>query len=259
MNTVIELREVNRVYLGANGKPVHALKGVNLSAEKGEFLTLIGPSGCGKTTLLRLIAGLDAPESGSVLIEGSEASAPSHERGFIFQQPALFPWATVYDNVALGLKARGLFHQKKRLVQEYIEMIGLAGFERAYPHEISGGMAQRAAIIRALINEPKVLLLDEPLGALDAFKRIELQEQLRAVWKKTGATFIMVTHDVDEAIAMSGRIVIMTPRPGRVESVIDVRLEGERNRNRDDFIALRKKILETLHLVSALPQSEYAI
>jgi ABC-type nitrate/sulfonate/bicarbonate transport system ATPase subunit len=259
MNTVIELREVNRVYLGANGKPVHALKGVNLSAEKGEFLTLIGPSGCGKTTLLRLIAGLDAPESGSVLIEGSEASAPSHERGFIFQQPALFPWATVYDNVALGLKARGLFHQKKRLVQEYIEMIGLAGFERAYPHEISGGMAQRAAIIRALINEPKVLLLDEPLGALDAFKRIELQEQLRAVWKKTGATVIMVTHDVDEAIAMSGRIVIMTPRPGRVESVIDVRLEGERNRNRDDFIALRKKILETLHLVSALPQSEYAI
>jgi ABC-type nitrate/sulfonate/bicarbonate transport system ATPase subunit len=259
MKPVIELNDVSRIYRDTEGKAVHALAGVSLSVEKGEFVTLIGPSGCGKTTLLRLIAGLDAPESGEVFALGEPVKTPGHRRGFIFQQPALFPWATVYDNVAAGLKARGIYRQKKALIAEYIDMIGLSGFERAYPHEISGGMAQRVAIIRAIINEPEILLLDEPLGALDAFKRIELQEQLLSIWKKTGATFVMVTHDVDEAISLSNRIAIMTPRPGRIENIVEVHLEGERLRTNEDFVALRKTILEELHLVISRPQAEYNI
>ncbi|MDR0539006.1 MAG: ABC transporter ATP-binding protein [Spirochaetaceae bacterium] len=259
MKTIIELNNVSRVYRDTEGRAVHALAGVNLAVREGEFLTLIGPSGCGKTTLLRLVAGLDAPESGEVFALGEPVTEPSPERGFIFQQPTLFPWATVYDNIATGLKARGVYHEKKALIAEYIDMIGLSGFEHAYPHEISGGMAQRVAIIRALINEPKVLLLDEPLGALDAFKRIELQEQLLSIWKKTCATFVMVTHDVDEAISLSNRIVIMTPRPGRIESIVDVRIEGERVRTGEDFLALRKTILEELHLVISRPRAEYEI
>jgi ABC-type nitrate/sulfonate/bicarbonate transport system ATPase subunit len=257
--TLIEIKKVNRIYRDTNGNPLVALKDINLNIQKGEFITLIGPSGCGKTTLLRLIAGLDRPQSGSLLIDGVEIEAPSYERGYIFQQPTLFPWATVYDNVALGLKARKIYHEKKELVQEFITMIGLTGFEKSYPHEISGGMAQRVAIIRALINEPKVLLLDEPLGALDAFKRIELQDQLIDIWEKTGATMAMVTHDVDEAIYLSRRIVIMTPRPGQIVDVIDVDIGEDRNRNSDSFIALRKRILEQLHLVISRPPPEYAI
>ncbi|MDR2491477.1 MAG: ATP-binding cassette domain-containing protein, partial [Spirochaetaceae bacterium] len=177
-DTIIELRGVSRVYRDTNYKPVEALSGVSLDIKKGEFLTLIGPSGCGKTTLLRLAAGLDMPQAGSIHAMGQPVAGPSPDRGFIFQQPTLFPWKSVYENVATGLKARGLLHEKKHLIQEYITMIGLAGFEKSFPHEISGGMAQRVAIIRALINEPSVLLLDEPLGALDAFKRIELQNIL---------------------------------------------------------------------------------
>ncbi|MDR1105933.1 MAG: ABC transporter ATP-binding protein [Treponema sp.] len=257
---LIDIQDVGRIYRDAGGNPLYALKNIRLGINRGEFISIVGPSGCGKTTLLRLIAGLDRPQSGRIIIEGDEITGPSHERGYVFQQPALFPWATVFDNAAAGLKARGVYSDQKDRVKEYIAMTGLEGFEKNYPHEISGGMAQRVAIIRALINEPKVLLLDEPLGALDAFKRIELQSLLLDIWKKTGATMVMVTHDVDEAIALSGRIVIMTPRPGEISEVIGVDLEdGERDRNNDAFIALRKKILEVLHLVISRPQPEYAI
>ncbi|MDR1949088.1 MAG: ABC transporter ATP-binding protein [Spirochaetaceae bacterium] len=258
--TLIDIQKVNRIYRDTNGNPLYALKDIDLRINRGEFISIVGPSGCGKTTLLRLIAGLDRPQSGSLTIDGTEITEPSHERGYIFQQPTLFPWATIFENVALGLRARGVYEGQKGRVKEYIDMIGLEGFEKSYPHEISGGMAQRVAIIRALINEPKVLLLDEPLGALDAFKRIELQALLIDVWKKTGTTMTMVTHDVDEAIALSRRIVIMSPRPGEIVEVIEVNLgDDERDRNNDTFIALRKKILAALHLVISRPQPEYAI
>ncbi|MDR2797237.1 MAG: ABC transporter ATP-binding protein [Treponema sp.] len=258
--TLIHIQGVNRIYQGANGDPIYALKDINLLIKRGEFVSIVGPSGCGKTTLLRLIAGLDPPQSGHILIDGQEIRETSHERGYIFQQPTLFPWATVFENVATGLKARGIYETHKHLVKDYIHMIGLRGFEKNYPHEISGGMAQRVAIIRALINEPKVLLLDEPLGALDAFKRIELQALLLDIWKKTGTTMVMVTHDVDEAIALSGRIVIMTPRPGEITEIFEVELgEENRDRNSDDFIILRKKILEALHLVISRYPPEYEI
>ena len=258
-NTIIELRNINRVYRDTNFNSVEALYDVSLDIMQGEFLTVIGPSGCGKTTLLRLIAGLDTAQSGTIHTQGKPVTGPSPNRGLIFQQATLFPWQTIYDNVATGLKARGVYAENKHRVQEYLSMMGLDGFEKSYPHEISGGMAQRVAIIRALINEPQVLLLDEPLGALDAFKRIELQQKLTEIWKASGATFVMVTHDVDEAIALSSRIVIMTPRPGKIEQIIDVNLAGERSRNNDDFITLRKHILEALHLVSTRVVTEYEI
>ncbi|AEF80245.1 ABC transporter ATP-binding protein [Leadbettera azotonutricia] len=255
-NVFIDIKKVNRVYRDTNGNPLYALKDIDLEIAKGEFVSIVGPSGCGKTTLLRLIAGLDRPQSGSLAIEGQEITRPSHEQGYVFQQSTLFPWASVHDNVAMGLKARGIYKGREDQVKNYIDMIGLTGFEKSYPHEISGGMAQRVAIIRALINEPKVLLLDEPLGALDAFKRIELQALLLDVWTKTNTTMVMVTHDVDEAISLSTRIVIMTPRPGQITDIFDVNL-GERDRNNDDFIELRKKILEVLHIAISQPQVEY--
>jgi len=245
---LINISGVNRVYYDTTGKATIALQDVNLDIRKGEFITFIGPSGCGKTTLLRLIAGLDTPQSGIVSIEGQPVEKPGFERGFVFQQAALFPWKTVEDNIAIGLKARNVYKEKKQNIKDYIDLIGLTGFEKAYPHEISGGMAQRVAIARALINEPKVLLLDEPLGALDAFTRIELQNTIRDIWKRTGITIVLVTHDVDEAIFLSDRIAIMTARPGRISEVIPVNLKSERDRNDDDFIILRRKVLEKLEL-----------
>jgi ABC-type nitrate/sulfonate/bicarbonate transport system ATPase subunit len=256
---IISIRQVSKTYHDTNFNPVHALKDVGLDIARGDFISIIGPSGCGKTTLLRLIAGLDRPETGSLAINGAKIRGPGPERGYIFQQPTLFPWLTVFDNAALGLRARGIFKTKKALVQKNIDMIGLTGFEKSYPHEISGGMAQRVAIIRALAGEPEILLMDEPLGALDAFKRMELQEQLQAIWRTTGATFAMVTHDVDEAIVLSSRIVIMSARPGRIVTAIDTGIGTDRNRNSDDFIALRKKIFEKLHLAAARPEPEYAL
>ncbi|AKL98063.1 ABC transporter ATP-binding protein [Endomicrobium proavitum] len=257
--TLINIKNVNRIYTDTKGNKVYALKNVSLEIRQGEFISFIGPSGCGKTTLLRLIAGLDQPQSGALYVQGERIEKTSHERGYIFQQPTLFPWKTVEENVAIGLKARGVYQEKKNEIAQYIKLIGLNGFEKSYPHEISGGMAQRVAIIRALINEPKILLLDEPLAALDAFKRMELQQMLTEVWSKTKTTMALVTHDVDEAISLSQRIAIMTARPGEISKVIDVNLGQERNRNDDDFITLRKEILKELHLVTVKPEPEYRI
>ena len=248
---LIDVRNVNRIYYDTTGKETIALLNVDLDIRKGELISFIGPSGCGKTTLLRLIAGLDLPQSGSVFMENILIEKPGYERGYVFQQAALFPWKTVEENIAIGLKARKIFKQKKGHIKEYIDMIGLTGFEKAYPHEISGGMAQRVAIARALINKPKVLLLDEPLGALDAFTRIDLQNTIRKIWKDTGTTIALVTHDVDEAIYLSDRIVIMTPRPGKINEIIQVKLGDKRDRNDDEFIILRRRVLEKLELAGA--------
>ncbi|KAA6340263.1 NitT/TauT family transport system ATP-binding protein [termite gut metagenome] len=244
----IEISNVHRTYFDTTGRRTDALQDVNLKIRKGEFLTLIGSSGCGKTTLLRLIAGLDLPQEGSLLIEGQPVSHPGYERGYVFQQASLFPWKTVEENIATGLKARHIYRAQQVRVNEYIDLVGLNGFSKAYPHEISGGMAQRVAIARALINEPKVLLLDEPLGALDAFTRIDLQNTIRKIRQETGTTIVLVTHDVDEAIFLSDRIAIMTARPGKISEIIPVNVSGERDRNKDEFILLREWVLEKLHL-----------
>jgi NitT/TauT family transport system ATP-binding protein/sulfonate transport system ATP-binding protein len=255
----LTIRNVDRTYVDINDFKVEALKGVSLSVYRGEFLTIIGPSGCGKTTLLRLVAGLDRPESGEIALAGERIEAPDPQRGYVFQQSSLFPWMTVEKNIASGLIARGVYDEEKDAVQEYVDLIGLTGFEKSYPHQISGGMAQRVAIARALINKPSALLLDEPLGALDAFTRADLQDKLLELWRLEGTTMILVTHDVDEAIYLSDRIVIMTPRPGRIGEIIDVHFSRPRDRGASDCLELRRIILEKLHLANAHPQPEYQL
>jgi len=225
----------------------HALDGVSLSIAAGELVSLVGPSGCGKSTLLRLIAGLDSPDSGELWVGTEPITAPSAERGLVFQDPNLFPWLTVRGNIEAGLVARGLLHEKRDDVDELMRLVGLQTFAKAYPHHLSGGMAQRVALARALINHPKVLLLDEPLGALDAFTRMRMQDEVLRLWKARGTTMFLVTHDIDEAIYMSDRIVIMTQRPGRIERTIAVNLPRPRQRNSSEFLSLRSEILELLH------------
>jgi ABC-type nitrate/sulfonate/bicarbonate transport system ATPase subunit len=225
-----------------------ALDGVSLEVSAGELVSVIGPSGCGKSTLLRLLAGLEPPSSGEVWVGSEQIREPNAERGLVFQDPNLFPWLTVRRNVQAGLKARGILHQKRGEVAEFIRLVGLESFANAYPHHLSGGMAQRAALARALINHPKVLLLDEPLGALDAFTRMRMQDEVLRLWEARGTTMLLVTHDIDEAIYMSDRILTMSPRPGRIEQHIEVRLERPRRRNEPEFLKLRSDILESLHL-----------
>jgi ABC-type nitrate/sulfonate/bicarbonate transport system ATPase subunit len=227
---------------------VLALDSVSLSVAAGELISLIGPSGCGKSTLLRLLAGLDAPSSGQLWIGSDVLFGPSAERGLVFQDPNLFPWLTVRRNIQAGLVARGVHEGKRREVEEFMRLVGLEGFADTYPHHLSGGMAQRVGLARALINHPKVLLLDEPLGALDAFTRMRMQDEVLRLWQARGTTMILVTHDIDEAIYMSDRIVIMTPRPGRIERTISVDLPRPRQRNSEEFLHLRGGILEMLHL-----------
>jgi ABC-type nitrate/sulfonate/bicarbonate transport system ATPase subunit len=224
-----------------------ALDGVSFSLAAGELVSLVGPSGCGKSTLLRLIAGLDSPDSGELLIGVEPIVQPGAERGLVFQDPNLFPWLTVRRNIQVGLIARGVLREKRNEVDELMRLVGLEVFANAYPHHLSGGMAQRAALARALINHPKVLLLDEPLGALDAFTRMRMQDEVLRLWQARGTTMLLVTHDIDEAIYMSDRIMIMTARPGRIERVIEINLSRPRQRDAEDFLRIRNDILNYLH------------
>jgi ABC-type nitrate/sulfonate/bicarbonate transport system ATPase subunit len=224
-----------------------ALESVTLSVAAGELVSLIGPSGCGKSTLLRLIAGLDTPNSGELRVGTQAITGPSAERGLVFQDPNLFPWLTVRRNIEAGLVARGVLHQKRHEVDDFMRLVGLEAFANAYPHHLSGGMAQRVALARALINHPQVLLLDEPLGALDAFTRMRMQDEVLRLWQARRTTMLLVTHDIDEAIYMSDRIVIMTPHPGRIERTIPIFLDRPRQRNSPEFLRLRGDILELLH------------
>ena len=223
------------------------LDGVSFSLAAGELVSLIGPSGCGKSTLLRLIAGLESADSGDLLIGAKPITAPNAERGLVFQDPNLFPWLTVRRNIQAGLVARGVSHEKKQEVDDFMRLVGLETFANVYPHHLSGGMAQRAALARALINHPKILLLDEPLGALDAFTRMRMQDEVLRLWQTRRTTMLLVTHDIDEAIYMSDRIMIMTPRPGRIERTITVDLARPRQRDSQDFLRLRSDILNFLH------------
>jgi ABC-type nitrate/sulfonate/bicarbonate transport system ATPase subunit len=240
----------------SSGSPTHALGGVSLSVAAGELVSLVGPSGCGKSTLLRLIAGLDSPDSGELWVGSEAITGPSAERGLVFQDPNLFPWLTVRRNIEAGLVARGVLREKRNEVDGFMRLVGLESFAGAYPHHLSGGMAQRVALARALINHPKVLLLDEPLGALDAFTRMRMQDEVLRLWEARGTTMLLVTHDIDEAIYMSDRIVLMTARPGRIERTITVDLPRPRQRNSAEFLRLRGEILELLHFAgSTVPEA----
>ncbi|MFT8319164.1 MAG: ABC transporter ATP-binding protein [Sporolactobacillus sp.] len=246
MSGNILIDHIQRDRMNTSGKKIHVLEDINLDIAEGEFVAFIGPSGCGKTTLLRLIAGLDTSQGGNVIVDGQSVEGPDYSRGYVFQQASLFPWETIRENIATGLKARKIYKEQKDQVQRFIDLTGLTGFEDAYPHQISGGMVQRAALARTLINHPKLLLLDEPMGALDAFTRMAIQQKISEIWQKNKTTMILVTHDIDEAIFLSTRIAIMTPLPGKIKKVVAVDLPFPRDRTSDAFFALRKEIYSQL-------------
>jgi len=230
-----------------NGAPIEVLREVSLDVAAGEFVAVLGPSGCGKSTLLRLISGLDRDYRGSINQDGEAITGTSLERGIVFQEPRLFPWATVWQNVALGLKNAPITEAAKReSIAAHIALVGLDGFAQAYPHQLSGGMAQRAAIARGLVNRPRLLLLDEPFGALDALTRARLQIELQRIWAHEKITMILVTHDVDEAVFLGDRVVVLAPRPGRISRIFDISRTRPRQRDDDHLIRIRNLVLRTL-------------
>lgn len=230
------------------GARLPVLDSIDLSVAAGEFIALLGPSGCGKSTLLRLISGLEQPTAGSITADGSLIDRPDPSRILVFQDPTLFPWATVWNNVATGLDARGVLRKERRRVDAALDLVGLHGFANAYPHQLSGGMAQRAALARALVNDPGLLLLDEPLGKLDSLTRLSLQTELVSLWRTAGFTAILVTHDVEEALLLTSRVIVLSERPARIKA--EFRVERPYPRHRDDaqLVALRRQILATLGL-----------
>ena len=199
-----------------NDEVTHALNAIDLSLRSGEFVSLVGPSGCGKSTILRLVAGLIMPTTGKITVDGKEITEPSPERGMMFQKSTLFPWLTVEKNIAFSLKMQGKLKGNEEKVEHMLKVIGLESFRNDYPGQLSGGMAQRVALMRSLINEPDILLLDEPLGALDAFTRMNMQDEILKIWQEKGQLALMVTHDVDEAVYMGTRVIVMDSNPGRV-------------------------------------------
>ena len=254
----IEIHNIVRSFEGVNGsEDVMALDHLSLDIPAEAFVSIIGPSGCGKSTLLRLIAGLDQPNEGEILLDGERIERPGPERGFAFQQANLFPWLTIRENLSFGLKARHVFKKEKKSVDDYLKLVGLEGFEKSYPHQLSGGMCQRASLARALVGHPKVLLMDEPLGALDAFTRMNMQDEILRIWKEHHMTMIMVTHDVDEAIYLSDYVIVMSARPAKVEKVIPIKLSRPRARKQDTFLKYRTEILELLDYGGEVQEMDY--
>lgn len=230
-----------------NDEVTHALNEVDLTLHSGEFVSLVGPSGCGKSTILRLIAGLIVPTTGTVSVDGKPVTKPSPERGMVFQKPTLFPWLTVEKNIAFSLRMQGKLKGNEDRVHRMLDVIGLDAFKDDYPDQLSGGMAQRVALVRSLINEPDILLLDEPLGALDAFTRMNMQDEILKIWYEKKQLAIMVTHDVDEAIYMGTRILVMDANPGRIVEDIHIDQTYPRDRSSASFVEYRNRILNRLH------------
>jgi len=247
----LTIQNLSKRFRREDGVEVEAIHDLSLKIDAGELVSLVGPSGCGKSTLLRLLAGLDAPTTGQLLMGPDPIEGASADRGLVFQDPNLFPWLTVRRNMQAGLVARHTLRQQRHEVEEFMKLVGLETFADSYPHQLSGGMAQRVGLARALVNHPRVLLLDEPLGALDAFTRMKMQDEVLRLWQNRGTTMLLVTHDIDEAIYMSDRIVLMSPRPGRVDRIIEIELPRPRQRNSNEFFQLRTTILDLLHLGSA--------
>jgi len=239
-------KDITRIYNPDAENPVLALDRFSLEVDHGEIVSLVGPSGCGKSTFLRLVAGLDFPQGGVLTYNGQPISGPHYDRGFVFQDANLFPWLTVYENIAFGLRARGIYRENKSKVQEYIDLMGLTGFENAYPHQISGGMAGRTSLARTFIQEPGLILLDEPLSALDAFTRMAIQDEIIKIWERRKPIIILVTHDIEEAVYLSDRVVVMTPRPGKVVGEFKITLPRPRDRTGSDFNRIRREIMNTL-------------
>lgn len=254
----IEIENAEKIFL-QNSENFMAFTDVSLSIDKGEFICLLGPSGCGKSTLLNAIAGFSPVTSGSIRIDGKEVKEPSVHNVTIFQNYGLFPWRTVQKNVELGLESKKISKEERRkIADKYIELVGLGDFKKSHPRQLSGGMQQRVSIARALAVEPKIIFMDEPFGALDAITRMKLQDDILSISKQEKKTIIFVTHDIEEAVFLADRIVIMTPNPGRIKCIVTVPLKGHRERTASDFLQIRDKIFELFNMKHE-EQIEYII
>ena len=248
----VALRGVTKVFTDRKrGRETTALSDVSLSIAKGQFVCLLGPSGCGKSTILNLVAGFEQANSGEVLLAGHSITGPGQDRGMVFQQPLLFPWLSVIDNITFGPRMASKRPDDYLLrAERYIQEMGLSGFEKHYPYELSGGMQQRVALARAWIGEPELFLMDEPFGALDAQTRLMMQELLMRVWEKSRTTVLFVTHDIDEAVFLADRIFIMTSRPGRIKESLKVDLARPRNYDTiildERYVRLKQQILQVI-------------
>ena len=242
----IEITDLGMVF-GRDGRTVEAVRRFTLMTTPGEFVALLGPSGCGKTTVLNAVAGFVQPNNGTVVVDGGPVQGPGADRGMVFQQHSLFPWKTVLGNVEFGLKMRGVGKAARTAqARTYLGLVGLIGFEHAYPGELSGGMQQRVGIARVLVNRPRVMLMDEPFGALDAQTRLTMQELLLSVWREVRTTILFVTHDIDEALFLADRVAVMTARPGQIRDLLAVKLARPRAATviaTPEFMALKARIL----------------
>ena len=253
----LAIENVSRIFPGVRrGAPTRALEPTDFAVADNDFVTILGPSGCGKSTLLRLIAGLDRPSTGRIMLDGARVSAPGADRGMVFQSYTLFPWLTVADNVAFGLREKGVAReQRDAVVREWLGRIGLTGFEHHYPKQLSGGMQQRTAIARALANDPAILLLDEPFGALDNQTRALMQELLLGIWERERKTVLFVTHDIEEAIFLASRVIVMTARPGRIKADVAIDLPHPRHytiKTSPEFSALKARLTEEIRVEAVL-------
>jgi len=247
----LEIDSVALRFLPKGGKPVIALDGISLEVAENEFAVIVGPSGCGKSSLLRLVAGLIQPSAGSIRLDGREVTRPGRDRGMVFQSYTLFPWLTVRENVEFGLRVAGMAAEERaRVARRFIAEVGLEGFEASYPKQLSGGMMQRVALARALANDPEILLMDEPFGALDSQTRSLMQELLLKVWEHAHKTVLFITHDIDEAILLGDRVHVMTARPGRIKEMIEIEIPRPRSvelLTTPEFIAVKRRIMALIH------------
>jgi len=250
----LSIQGVSRTFTSEKGKSTQALLPVDFDVKENDFVTILGPSGCGKSTMLRIVAGLDHPTSGRVLLDGRPVEGPGADRGMVFQSYTLFPWLTIEQNIRFGLRERGMPEsQQKERAQYFIAKVGLRGFEQHFPKQLSGGMQQRTAIARALANDPKILLMDEPFGALDNQTRVLMQELLLGIWEAERKTVMFVTHDIDEAIFMANRVAVFSARPGRIKSEIAVDLPHPRHytiKTSPEFMDLKARLTEEIRAES---------
>ncbi|MGA2121238.1 MAG: ABC transporter ATP-binding protein [Methanoregula sp.] len=244
----LQIRDLNQLFPRDDGSELSVLEHLSFEVHDKEFVCILGSSGCGKTTLLRLIAGLDEARSGSIILDGEEIKSPSPKVGFVFQEYSLFPWRTVIDNIAFGLEMKGMVKEERyRIAEHYLDLVNLTQFRNSYPSELSGGMRQRVAVARALALDPVLLLMDEPFGALDAQTRNMLQQELLGIWEKTRKTVVFITHSVDEAVFLSDRIIVLTPRPGRICRIFPVELPRPRDRTSVEFGQVRRDVLDLIN------------
>jgi len=251
---LVRFKNVSKDF-SVDGQPLEVIRDFNLSIDEGEFIAIVGASGCGKSTLLRLLVGLDTDFNGSIQVDGQAVTGIGSERGIVFQEHRLFPWLTVEQNIALGLINDHLTQgERVRKVHEFVQLVGLSGFESAYPHQLSGGMSQRVAIARGLVANPRILLLDEPFGALDALTRQQLQDELLAIRERSGVTILLVTHDAEEATYLSDRVIVLEPRPGRTKAEIDIDVPHPRVRTGFALHELRERVLQQITGTEAAPR-----